>query len=60
MPDDWQGLMLGGQHHATPTPVTPGVMRVQHAQRTHGYAARPEYMRGLVRRWASAAVHIDS
>jgi len=40
-PSDWQGIMLGGQHHAPPIPTSiPGVVRVRYCQRTHAYAAR--------------------
>lgn len=51
--------MLGGQHHGPPSPVLPGVVRVNYAQRTHAYAARGEYLKGLHNRWAHASVHID-
>jgi hypothetical protein len=60
VPSDWQGIMLGGQHHAPPIPTSmPGVVRVRYCQRTHGYAARPNYMRALQRRWGNGTVHID-
>jgi len=59
VPEDWQGIMLGGQHHAPPIPVSDGVVRVRYAQRTHAYAARKPYMRALQRRWGCATVHID-
>ena len=60
VPDDWEGIMLGGQHHAPPIETDiPGVVRVRYAQRTHAYAARPVYMRALQRRWGNATVHID-
>lgn len=59
VPDDWQGIMLGGQHHASPTKIREGLVKVNYAQRTHCYAARGEYMRGLYARWACANVHID-
>jgi hypothetical protein len=60
VPSDWQGIMLGGQHHAPPIPTSiPGVVRVRYCQRTHAYAARPDYMRALQRRWGNATVHID-
>jgi hypothetical protein len=56
---DWQGIMLGGQHHAEPIRVAPGLVRVRYAQRTHAYIARGVYMRALQRRWGNATVHID-
>lgn len=59
VPPDWTGLMFGGQHHASPLPLRPGIVRVQYAQRTHAYACRGVYMRELQRRWGNATVHID-
>lgn len=59
VPDDWEGIMLGGQHHAEPERVGEGVVRVRYAQRTHAYAARRRYMRALQARWGNATVHID-
>jgi hypothetical protein len=61
VPEDWQGILLGGQHHARPSPVPglPGVVRVQYAQRTHAYLAGREYMRSLQQRWGNCTVHID-
>ena len=60
VPSDWEGIMLGGQHHALPIPTAiDGVVRVRYAQRTHCYIARPSYMKALQRRWGNATVHID-
>jgi hypothetical protein len=59
VPDDWEGIMLGGQHHVPPVPVREGVVRVRNAQRTHAYAARGRYLRCLQQRWGNATVHID-
>jgi len=60
VPDDWEGIMLGGQHHAPPAPTEiPGIVRVRYCQRTHAYGARPSYMMALQRRWGNATVHID-
>lgn len=60
VPDDWEGLMLGGQHHAPPIQTDiAGVVRVRYAQRTHAYGARPSYMKALQRRWGNGTVHID-
>lgn len=60
VPADWEGIMLGGQHHAPPIRTDiPGVVRVRYAQRTHAYAARPAYMLALQRRWGNGSVHID-
>jgi Glycosyltransferase family 25 (LPS biosynthesis protein) len=64
VPQDWQCLMLGGQHvNSTPFPVAPGVVRAGAGggiQRTHCYALRGgEIMKALYRVWANAAVHCD-
>jgi GR25 family glycosyltransferase involved in LPS biosynthesis len=59
VPDDWEGIMLGGQHHQDPTRLREGLVKVNYAQRTQAYACRGEYMRGLYARWAMATVHID-
>jgi len=60
-PEDWEGLMPGGQHHQTPQPVPdhPDVVRVMNAQRTHCYIARGKYMKGLQERWGNSHQHID-
>jgi hypothetical protein len=64
VPDDWQCLMLGGQHaNSEPIPVAPGVVRAGGGggiQRTHCYALRgAEAMKALYVTWADAAVHCD-
>jgi hypothetical protein len=64
VPDDWQCLMLGGQHvNSEPIPVAPGIVRAGGGggiQRTHCYALRgTEIMKALYRTWANAAVHCD-
>jgi hypothetical protein len=64
VPDDWQCLMLGGQHvNSEPIPVAPGIVRAGSGggiQRTHCYALRgAQAMKALYRTWANAAVHCD-
>ncbi len=59
VPCDWEGLMLGGQHHSPPQAVAPGVVRCTNCQRTHAYAVRGRYMRDLYLRWLDCNVHID-
>jgi len=61
VPDDWEGIMPGGQHHRPPEDVEghPGIVRVRFAQRTHAYIARGNYLQGLQRRWGNGTVHID-
>jgi hypothetical protein len=60
-PDDWEGLMPGGQHHQPPdaVPDNPHVVRVKNAQRTHCYIARGRYLKDLQRRWGNSTQHID-
>jgi hypothetical protein len=55
VPDDWDGLMLGGQHiiekNGWPEMIKPGVYRCLDCERTHGYAVRGRYLAMLCRRW---------
>lgn len=50
LPQDWDGLMLGGQHLEPPEIVapkrgdTPGLLRVRNGNRTHAYALRGQYL----------------
>jgi hypothetical protein len=61
VPDDWEQLMLGGQHFGTPPQVVvpaqgdrPAVVRCTNCQRTHLYAIRAgRFMRALYQRWMS-------
>jgi len=54
VPDDWDGLMLGGEHSmffkSKPTLVRPGLYRCGACERTHCYAVRGKYMHMLCRR----------
>ncbi|MBI1178348.1 hypothetical protein GC207_13010 [bacterium] len=64
VPDDWQCLMIGGQHiNSQPIQVAPGIVRAGNGggiQRTHCYALRgQEVMKALYKVWANAAVHCD-
>lgn len=62
VPDDWEGLMLGGQNHGpdpTPTGIE-GVVKSHNTQRTHAYVVRGrEPMQDLYRLWARCDRHID-
>ena len=55
VPQDWDGLMLGGQHLEPPeiiTPchgMTPGLLRVRNGNRTHAYALREPYLSAACR-----------
>lgn len=64
VPDDWQCLMLGGQHvNSTPFRVLRGVVRAGPGggiQRTHCYALRGrEIKRALYFTWTNTVVHCD-
>jgi len=54
VPEDWDQLMLGGQHFNTngiPRAVKSGVYRCTDCERTHCYAIRGEFLKRLYRRW---------
>jgi hypothetical protein len=59
VPEDWDQLMLGGQHMTAPTNVCPGVVRCMNCQRTHSYAIRGKYLRDLYRLWCGSSGHCD-
>lgn len=63
VPEDWEGLMLGGQHvgqpRVTPIKVSDGVVRCVNAQRTHAYAVRGNYMKDLYQELCSKLGHAD-
>lgn len=64
VPDDWDALMLGGQHVGRdgtrpPEPVKPGIVRCYDCERTHAYALRGAVIGELYRLWCSIDEHID-
>jgi hypothetical protein len=61
VPDDWEGLMLGGQNQAPPQETgIQNVFRAVDTQRTHAYVVRGvEPMRDLYRLWMRCDRHID-
>lgn len=61
VPSEWDQLMIGGQHHATPVPVAPGIVKCVNCQRTHCYAIRGRFLRELYSEWCSVgmSVHCD-
>jgi hypothetical protein len=67
VPDDWDQIMLGGEHvntNGVPTLIKPGVYRCTDCERTHCYAIRGEFLKKLYRRWVSGGdfngeVHCD-
>jgi len=53
VPDDWDGLMIGGQHLNKNGPrilVKPGIYRCVDCERCHCYALRGKYLRKLCQR----------
>jgi GR25 family glycosyltransferase involved in LPS biosynthesis len=53
VPDDWDQLMIGGQHlnfHGKPRLVKPGVIRCTDCQRMHCYAIRGEFLKKFFHR----------
>ena len=61
VPEDWEILMLGGQHrNGWPPEVAPGIRRCQNCQRTHAYAVRGQCLSDLYHLWNSmTSGHID-
>jgi len=61
VPDDWDQLMLGGQHIGRSLPVTVNatVVRCKNTQRTHAYALRGDYLKALYQYWVSTVGHCD-
>jgi hypothetical protein len=53
VPDDWDQLMLGGQHLKQPKKVKPGIEQCVDCQRTHAYAIRGQFLRDLYTAWTS-------
>ncbi|MEZ6099617.1 MAG: glycosyltransferase family 25 protein [Pirellulaceae bacterium] len=49
LPDDWDGVMLGGQHLKSPTVVTEDIVRVTNGNRTHAHALRGRYIEKVYR-----------
>jgi hypothetical protein len=60
VPDDWDGLMLGGQHLSRPVEIGNGVVRCVDCHRTHAYAARGRFLRDLYQIWVSQFGHCDA
>jgi hypothetical protein len=60
VPDDWDGLLIGGQHMgAHGGVVVPGVVRCRDTQRTHCYAVRGRALGELYAIWTNYPDHID-
>ncbi len=59
LPEDWDGIMLGGEHWEEPLPVCYGVVRCMKTVRTHAYACRPMLMQASFKTWLNCENHID-
>lgn len=59
VPDDWDQLMLGGQHMHEPIPYANGIVKATDCQRTHAYVIRGQFMHDMYVAWMDAKVHID-
>lgn len=47
--DDWDAIMIGGQHLRPPDIVDKGVLRVRNGNRTHAHALRGNYIKDAYR-----------
>lgn len=59
VPQDWDMLMLGGQHMESTLPVSSSVVRCSNCQRTHAYAIRGGALKDLLGLWYRCDTHID-
>ena len=60
VPEDWDQLMLGGQHIGpAPRRISDHVVKCVNCQRTHAYAIRGKFMRELYQAWVSSVGHCD-
>jgi len=60
VPNDWDQLMLGGQHMGVePHRIAPGIVRCLNCHRTHAYAVRGRFLRALYQEWVSSVGHCD-
>lgn len=59
VPEDWECLMLGGQHMQPPEKISDAVVKCVNAQRTHAYAVRGRAIFDLCQMWQNSINHID-
>jgi hypothetical protein len=60
VPDDWDQLMIGGQHfnsYGEPQLVRPGIVQCADCQRLHCHAVRGTYMHLLLNRWRGGGLY---
>lgn len=61
LPDDWDGMMWGGQHmvncaegtYPKAQEVAPGILRAMNCNRCHAYAGKLKYIKALYRQWST-------
>jgi hypothetical protein len=59
VPDNWEALMLGGQHIARPEHLGGGIVKCRNSQRTHAYILRGNAIRDVCQLWEGSRHHID-
>jgi GR25 family glycosyltransferase involved in LPS biosynthesis len=59
VPDNWDAIMLGGQHIKEPQHVNEHVVRAVRVARTHAYLIRLSYMPTLLNIWNTEMGHVD-
>lgn len=59
VPNDWDQLMIGGQHMEAAKEIASGVVQCARTERTHAYAIRGRAAQSLLNLWFTCSVHID-
>lgn len=59
VPEDWEALMLGGQHMKDPELIEEGLVRCKNTQRTHALAFRGRAIKDVYQMYCGTNVHID-
>lgn len=59
VPEDWEILFLGGQHHRPPQRVSDELVLCRDTGRTHAVVVRPTFLRTLLAFWQTWDTHVD-
>lgn len=59
VPQDWDGLMLGGNHFLPPKPISENVVRAVNVRRTHAHAYRGGYITRAYRHLCNYPEHAE-
>ena len=59
LPNDWDQIMLGGQHIKQPKIINDEIVKCMNTQRTHAYGIRGNMIKELYRIWCSSVGHCD-